>query len=362
VGRDELLALWTRHGGGRAAPPLAAGTRTGDAEVWARSENGGQIAHLDASGWTVAERLTSGDFVAVQMIGDADGWALSRSPAITAGTTSPYGGPPRDGLFRWDGRAWRFARPLPERMHALWASGPADVWVAGEHGLVLHWDGSRWSAQRLTGDLHTVWGRARDDIWINGCRNNFYHWNGAAWSRTPNPVPPDHAGECTKLWGASATDVLAVGGRTSLRWNGAAWTKAAHPIGGAGRDTPAFASVSALWGPPASRDVWAVGGEASGPSFDGWPLVLRGTAGRWDKLPAPQTEGHLYAVWGDRDDDVWAVGSKGLILHWDGAAWTREESGVAETLMSIHGAGGTAWIVGERGTVLVRSFATRGRG
>ena len=46
------------------------------------------------------------------------------------------------------------------------------------------------------------------------------------------------------------------------------------------------------------------------------------------------------------------------MLHWDGATWSQEDSGVVEPLRAVHGAGGTAWIVGDRGTVLVRALAT----
>jgi hypothetical protein len=218
----------------------------------------------------------------------------------------------------------------------------------------MHWDGARWSEQRLGGDLRSIWGRSRDDVWINGCGKSFFHWNGAAWSRVPTAVPAGHVGVCPVLWGASATDVSAFDQYYFLRWNGTAWSYAPFPF----KDQVSLgpgARISALWSAPASGDLWAVG-------TDGWPLVLRRHAGRWTKLPTPQIEGHLMSIWGARDDDVWAVGTKGLILHWDGTAWTREDSGVGEQLSSIHGAGGTAWIVGDRGTVLVRSLGAPGSG
>ena len=47
-------------------------------------------------------------------------------------------------------------------------------------------------------------------------------------------------------------------------------------------------------------------------------------------------------------------------MHWDGKGWSKEESGVIEQLSSIHGAGGTVWIAGERGTLLVRSLDADG--
>jgi hypothetical protein len=49
------------------------------------------------------------------------------------------------------------------------------------------------------------------------------------------------------------------------------------------------------------------------------------------------------------------VGTRGTILHWDGSAWTPETSGTASTLAGVWGfADGTAWAVGQGGTILVR--------
>jgi hypothetical protein len=358
VGRDELTALWVRHAAGRVMPAFQTGYRTGGDEIWTAEVGGGQLGHFDGRAWAVGQRLLwSGDLSAVRMTGNADGWALSRT-ARTYGRTDP---PPRNGLFRWDGRAWRFFRPVPERMHALWASGPADVWAVGEHGLVMHWDGGRWSEQRLAGDFHAIWGRARDDVWINGCADKLYHWNGAAWNHVPNPIPRDNPGVCFALSGASATDVQAIGGDRFMRWNGVAWTDEHSPLDG---EVPVGRSprITALWRAPPSGDLWAVGAEDVDVGFDGWPVVLCRTGGFWSKLPTPRIEGYLSSVWGTRNDDVWAVGTKGLILHWDGATWTKEESGVVEPLSSVHGAGGTVWIVGDSGTVLVRSLGSAGSG
>jgi hypothetical protein len=362
VGREELTALWARHAGGRKMPAFKSGYRTGGAEIWAADADGRQLAHFDGLAWTVGTRLAFSDFSAVRMISASDGWAVSRRP-VSFGRFDPHvGGPAGDGLFRWDGRAWRFFQPLIERVHALWAGAANDVWAVGQNGLVMHWDGARWSklSERLAGDLHAVWGRSRDDVWISGCADNFHHWNGVAWSPVPSPVPTGDAGICPALWGASAIDVSAIGQDQFLRWDGTEWRYEPNPLKGG--DTPLAPNghVTALWSATAGGDLWAVGWEEGGIGFDGWPLVLRRHAGHWTKSPAPRTEGQLRGLWGDGDDDIWAVGSKGLILHWNGNSWSKEESGVVERLSSIHGAGGTVWIAGERGTLLVRSLGTAG--
>ena len=52
-------------------------------------------------------------------------------------------------------------------------------------------------------------------------------------------------------------------------------------------------------------------------------------------------------AWGTSADDVWAVGSGGTILHWDGTAWSFFDSGTTETLSDVWGSGASdIWAVG----------------
>jgi hypothetical protein len=57
----------------------------------------------------------------------------------------------------------------------------------------------------------------------------------------------------------------------------------------------------------------------------------------------------LTSVWGTSKEDVWAVGSAGLIVHWNGTTWSRIGSGLTNTLFAIDGSGpGDLWIVSSR--------------
>src|SRR5689334_16088057 len=61
----------------------------------------------------------------------------------------------------------------------------------------------------------------------------------------------------------------------------------------------------------------------------------------------------LLAVWGASRDDVWVVGDKGAIVHFDGHAWKRSESGTKKNLSGVHGTGAAdVWAVGEAGTIV----------
>jgi photosystem II stability/assembly factor-like uncharacterized protein len=47
----------------------------------------------------------------------------------------------------------------------------------------------------------------------------------------------------------------------------------------------------------------------------------------------------LTAVWGTTKDDVWAVGSGGTIVHYDGTAWSLSKSGLTNTFNTIWASG-----------------------
>src|SRR6185436_9563068 len=49
--------------------------------------------------------------------------------------------------------------------------------------------------------------------------------------------------------------------------------------------------------------------------------------------------GAMVGAWGTSTDNVWAVGSGGTILHWNGMAWSFFDSGTTETLVDIWGSG-----------------------
>jgi hypothetical protein len=69
--------------------------------------------------------------------------------------------------------------------------------------------------------------------------------------------------------------------------------------------------------------------------------------------PPVPTKNGLQAIWGSADDDVWAVGDAGTIVHFDGHAWRSVASGVTEDLTSVYGTGiDDVWVSGDAGSVL----------
>jgi hypothetical protein len=78
-------------------------------------------------------------------------------------------------------------------------------------------------------------------------------------------------------------------------------------------------------------DMWFVGYTNATLSvavhFDGFSLQ-----------PSPISgTGLLRAVWGSASNDVWAVGTNGMIVHWDGTQWVTIPSGTSENLFAVAG-------------------------
>jgi len=95
-----------------------------------------------------------------------------------------------------------------------------------------------------------------------------------------------------------------------------------------------------MWG-SSSRDVWAVGTRGALFHFDGE---------RWESLPCEGKPIHHFGIWGADARAAWIAASWGKVLRWDGEAWRREQLPTSTTLMGVHGTSRSdVWIVGRKG-------------
>ncbi|MFO0744379.1 MAG: hypothetical protein U1F43_01745 [Myxococcota bacterium] len=117
------------------------------------------------------------------------------------------------------------------------------------------------------------------------------------------------------------------------------------------------ATLYAVWGASAD-EVWAVGGYAfpdSGP-----PVIVKlGRSGvALATLPAGlPSDAALLDVWGASASDVWAVGEQGMVLHYDGDAWSTVAIGRTDRLAGVHGAAGEVVLAGGTTQALILSKA-----
>lgn len=90
--------------------------------------------------------------------------------------------------------------------------------------------------------------------------------------------------------------------------------------------------------------AWAVGRQGALYAWD--------PGSGWDRVSYP-AQGALRAVAAMAEDAVWAVGDRGVILHFNGEEWTQVASPTTKGLFALAlGPTGIGWAVGEAGTAL----------
>lgn len=191
------------------------------------------------------------------------------------------------------------------------------------------------------GALLSVWGPSDDRLWaVGGQPETGVVWQYAdgAWAKAAPPEGP------LINWVHGAGDVewfVGDGGRALRRVGGGDW------------ETFETGTEAPLWGVFAvsADEAWAVGGQAIDDGNPPDPVITHYKDGAWTRVAVPAVDRDfraLFKVWGRAADDVWAVGAKGVILHWDGAAWSQQGSGTGEDLISLFGVGDAVAIVGGR--------------
>ena len=218
----------------------------------------------------------------------------AKSDAAVQDAAKPDAGalPPVTGLCSASNWCWQHPLPQGHHLNGVWGSGASDVWAVGEQGTLLHFDGKAWSAKKPIAS---------------------YDFNAIA-------------GDSTKLCAAGA--------------------KGAH-----------YCETGSGWLPVSSgttndlNGVWVGGGK----------IILVGDAGvtqhftglSMANIPSYVTV-NLHAVWGSGPTDVFAVGDKGTLLHFNGTAWSMapQSSSIKEDLHAIFGlAKGHVLVAGSSGGV-----------
>jgi hypothetical protein len=184
------------------------------------------------------------------------------------------------------------------------------------------------------GALLSVWGPAPDDVYAvggqlmsqTGSRGILYHFDGVDWTAQdlPGGTPMLH-------WTFGTGGDLWTVGRdgAALRREGDAWV--AHPTG-------VTEILWGIWG-AAPDDLWTVGGDG----VDDDPVLVHWDGAAWTRTTLPDTAEStgLFKIWGTGPADITAVGDRGLALHYDGADWLVHPTDDLADLISVWGRAAT---------------------
>lgn len=266
--------------------------------------NDGLVLYWDGFKWrNVLLPFGTATLTSVSIVSTNDVWAVgigaNPGPLTTAGT-----------IIHWDGTAWQTVA-TPAGVGPLFSvfmlPGGADGWAVGQGIGGTPVDNIRWSgtfpvgawtpgptADLLPGAffLRSVHMTSPTFGWIVGDTGGafqIFKFDGAGWIGQPDTV----AVHLLSVYGISANDAFAVGeSSTIIRWNGASWTGpmvAPTTVGSCG------AAADCDY-----RSIWMLS------SSDGW---IAGTQ--------------------------LTVNSEGLLMRWNGVAWTIQRSLVNTDLNSV---------------------------
>lgn len=236
----------------------------------------------------------------------------------------------------------------------VWGAGEADVFVvggAGENGEIYRFDGTTWAGMTVPvrAPLQGVFGLAADDVFAVGDTGTALNYDGERW-RALNSGTTDTLRDA---WGATPDELWIVGGpsaegeATILRYDGLAFARFGLPV--LDRPVPVLYGV---WGD--GTNLYAVGSAGAVLQFDGatWTQAATG----------PAVNADFHAVWGTGPDNVVAVGGSATarIAVFDGRNWTAQQFLDVPGLRGVHMTEpDRAVVVGEGG--YVGSFNPRTR-
>ena len=266
-----------------------------------------------------------------------------------------------------------WCRPIPavnESINRIWGVDGGDLWFVGNGGAIVRYAGSTavqpWTREDAGTkvNLYAVWGSSSKDVWVGAQStaaispdNNIklYHYvqgSNPVWTTILSPDNsknfPVSSSDVNVLWGTEVPGVVQLAGCNGVL---ASYATAG---GGSWSVPPGIRNLNiySAWAANAS-DQWIVGRSGSPPNGVSGPQGIASATGRmfrnhndagWKeanatglKLFSSDLEAAVNAgAWfsdirGTSGSDVWAVGTKGLIAHFNGTQWSLFDAGIGTT-------------------------------
>lgn len=313
--------------------------------------DGGTIEHWDGVQWvemkvsfqsklhavagsSAAEVFAVGDGGAIERYTGA-GWAddLMMSPAgqlrslWVAGPDELFavGATGSSTIFHYKAGAWTSETSdvaIPGTLTAVWGRSPSDVFAVGQLAATHRTMSTTWKtiSSAAIGEASAVWGDAST---VYAVGSHVVAYDGASWSTISNV---DHT--YNGVWVAPS---------------GKVWLSAIDGIGHLTGATVTYdvpqGRYNAIWG-ASETEVFAVG----------IGTVQHGDDSGFTAMTLPTTA-TLTDVWGRAADDVFAVGVGSTVLHLHGGIWKQYTTPFSADLTAVSGSGSSIYATASDGTV-----------
>lgn len=315
--------------------------------VWGTAANSlfmvgasGTVVRYDGSSFTSSSPVDALTGVSGPLVGVAGTSSSSLTTVGDWGTT-----------MQWNGSQWRqIASSIYVRFTGI-AGTSENLWsiatdTTGNANtpVIYQLQGSTWtpSPSGATRTLRGIWISGNDGM-VVGDNDTAIRRVSGGWM--PANVVGANGTSLRAAWGADASNIWIVGGGDAvnlmqniypgkiLKYNGASAVPVYNTTGGT--------TVQAVWGTDATH-VWAVGDAG---------VIVSWNGSAW----SPQESGtmfSLYGIWGTSPTDIYAAGAGGTVLHYDGTKWSRKETGTGVNLVNVFGIGNDVYVSGFSGALL----------
>ncbi|MBI3185156.1 MAG: hypothetical protein HYZ28_23720 [Myxococcales bacterium] len=267
-------------------------------------------------------------------------WASSPTDAVVGGWV-PSPGTDKSGLWQFNGQNLNPLYSGSGKIFGVWSAGLGDVWAVGSSGTVVR-QKTGWAVMSAgTSDLRAIHGFGSNDIWVVGKNGAVLRWTGGP--SFANAGPGGLSTNLEDLWGDKPNDLWVVGGGGTVRRFTGSWS---------GLDREGALGL---------QTVWTSGSEAHTAGFVLLPyqsIIDHWSGNGWNRAVSSAELPALSAIRGVGPKDVWAAGTWGALLHWNGQEWQQLSKGATTWWLNdvwVDASGADGWAVGTFGTIFRRT-------
>ncbi len=244
-----------------------------------------------------------------------------------------------ESIDLWNGNSyWNYAQqdwiqyegPSDFRAKSYCRTADGQLVAVGKGGRIEEYGTDGWSEVHPfpRPRLSPVWGLSSSDLFAVGDEGQMWHWDGERLAELLSPTPFSLQG----MWGTSSSDIHVAGSHGIWHWDGNSWLQTWEPWRGG------VAFGFDLWG-SGPANIWAVGSDG---------VVLHYQGQQWQRVTG-LTENNLHSIWGSGPDDIY-VGGEETLLHFDGQEWATVPGFKMQRVTALWGSGPSdVWAVTDRG-------------